>query len=133
MLLLADLASVIGILTQTLNLYDDALRVTGAFCHRLPSRSPWVGGFPTALCYRCVGLYVGILIAEPLLRTNLVRRWFTPSWQAGLCLVAPTLLEVAAEQVFISPLWPMLREFLGLLVGIGIMVVLRALQPTTGS
>ncbi len=31
-------------------------------CHRIPARSFWIHGAPVALCHRCSGIYLGVLI-----------------------------------------------------------------------
>ena len=31
-------------------------------CHQLPGRSPHIGGVPVALCDRCSGIYVGLVV-----------------------------------------------------------------------
>ena len=128
-MLLADLASILGIATQTLNLYDDSRRITGVLCHRLPSRSPWFGGFPTALCYRCVGIYSGILVATPVLVGARGRWRFAQSRWLALVLILPTLIEISAEYVFQSSLWPVARQLFGGLVGVGIFAFLGVPRP----
>jgi uncharacterized membrane protein len=34
-----------------------------AFCHQQPERSFLLGGFPLAVCARCAGIYVGLLLS----------------------------------------------------------------------
>jgi uncharacterized membrane protein len=43
-------------------------------CHQLPARTPHVDGVPFAVCFRCYGIYWGILLAAllyPVLRRRL--------------------------------------------------------------
>lgn len=43
--------------------FQAAVRASFAsVCHQIPSRSPHIGGVPIAICDRCTGIYVGLVI-----------------------------------------------------------------------
>lgn len=43
--------------------FQAAVRASFAsVCHQIPSRSPHIAGVPIAICDRCIGIYVGLVI-----------------------------------------------------------------------
>ncbi|MDD3593484.1 MAG: DUF2085 domain-containing protein [Candidatus Gastranaerophilales bacterium] len=49
-----------------LKLYDYSAFLTGLYmsaCHQQPDRSFWILGYPLALCCRCYGFYIGVVLS----------------------------------------------------------------------
>ena len=47
--------------------YDLSAVLTSTFmfsCHQQPDRSFWVLGYPVALCARCLGFYLGVMLTS---------------------------------------------------------------------
>lgn len=64
-------------------------------CHQLPGRSFSVDGVPLAVCHRCVGVYVGLLLgtlALPFVRTQ-AQRWARHDRWALLAAVLPATFD----------------------------------------
>jgi uncharacterized membrane protein len=122
-LLVGELASIVAITTGVEHLYDDARALTGLFCHQLPSRCPWFDGRPTVLCFRCVGLYSGIVSgpALPHLR-NLALSRVTA---IGVIAVLPSLLEVLIDRLIGPGVAELLRWVTGFMFGFGFITLLR--------
>lgn len=125
-LLASELASILAIVTNTPSLYADADRVAGAFCHQLPSRSPWFAGAPTVLCFRCVGLYSGVL-AGPWLVWPRVRHLRHRVAIMGLIAFGPTLVEYVLDHLVDPGLSASLRWATGLTLGLGSVALLSLL------
>lgn len=99
-LLVGELASIFAIATDTGSLYLDAARMDHLFCHQLPSRCPWFGGMPTVLCFRCIGLYSGIL-AGPITWPR-ARRIPNRALLLGAFGFLPSIVELLLDH-FIDP------------------------------
>ncbi len=125
-LLACELASIVAIVTDTPTLFADADRVAGTFCHQLPSRSPWFAGSPTVLCFRCVGLYSGIL-AGPWLFWPRVRQLRHRVAIMGLIAFGPTLVEYVLDHLVDPGLSASLRWATGLTLGLGSVALLSLL------
>ena len=47
--------------------YDLSGKLTSLYmfsCHQRPERSFWILGYPVALCCRCLGVYIGVVISS---------------------------------------------------------------------
>lgn len=89
-------------------------------CHQLPSRSPHIGGVPIAICDRCSGIYLGLVVGV------VVTGWGRSLWAAlgqhGHYLLLGTLVPLGVD--WIGPmlgLWsngPISRALTGFLFGV---------------
>ena len=79
-------------------------------CHQQPERSLWVSGMPLAICARCAGIYLGVLVGL-LLKLP---------WRRALLLAALGLmfLDWASEALGLRPAWALLRLLTGGLTGL---------------
>lgn len=125
-LLLGELLSILAIATNTQRLYLDARAVTHFFCHQLPSRCPWFGGMPTVLCFRCIGLYSGI-IAGPALLKSRVRNWPNPVLLLSLLAFAPSAIELLVDRLFDPGISAFLRWASGMSLGLGCIALISLL------
>lgn len=125
-LLVSELASILAITTDTQSLYADAQRIAGAFCHQLPSRCPWFGGAPTVICFRCVGLYSGIL-AGPWLLWPRVREHRNRVAIMSLIGFGPSLIELLVDRIIDPGLSAFLRWATGVSLGLGCIALLSLL------
>lgn len=88
-------------------------------CHQLPARSPHVGGVPIAICDRCSGIYLGLVIGVSL------TGWGRSLWAAlglhGRYLLLGSLLPLGLDWIGpILGLWsngPISRALTGFLFG----------------
>jgi uncharacterized membrane protein len=124
-LLVSELASILAIVTNTQSLYADARSVAGSFCHQLPSRCPWFGGTPTVLCFRCVGLYSGVL-AGPWLWPR-VREHRGRVAILSLIGFGPTLVELLIDRLVDPGISAFLRWATGVSLGFGCIALLSLL------
>jgi len=68
------------------------------FCHQIPERSFFLSGYPMAVCCRCFGIYLGLVLGSPgyspsVRRTPIGRRIFV--FIAGFPLLLDALLPLA--------------------------------------
>jgi len=80
-------------------------------CHQRPERSFLLFGAPTAVCVRCLGIYAGAAFGG-LLRLN--QRTALRRLGAALALNG---IDAAAESLRLHGNMPLVRLFLGLLLG----------------
>lgn len=89
-------------------------------CHQLPARSPHLYGVPLAICDRCTGIYLGLVLG--VLGTGWGRRQNSVHEEWGQYLLLGSLLPLGVD--WIGPLlglWdngPISRALTGLLFGI---------------
>jgi uncharacterized membrane protein len=85
-------------------------------CHQDPERSFLLGGATVAVCVRCLGIYCGVAVGA-LARLKLAR------W---LLIVAGVLnlVDVATGMMHWHGNVPLVRFFLGLMLGVGVGAVL---------
>lgn len=126
LLLIGQLLSIIAVVTSNDVLYADAAGLCGSFCHQLPSRCPWVSGSPTVLCFRCIGLYSGVLIG-PLVWNRLKVKRLT---RLVLCFATllPSVIEYALDKFLGQGQAALLRWTTGVLLGAGSIGLLTVLQ-----
>ena len=122
-LLVSELASIFAIATDTPSLFRDARVIPGAFCHQLPSRCPWFGGMPTVLCFRCIGLYSGIL-AGPLLLWPRLRDHRNRVAVVSLIGFGPSLVELLVDRLLDPGISAFLRWATGVSLGFGCVALL---------
>jgi uncharacterized membrane protein len=90
-------------------------------CHQLPGRSPQFEGLTLPFCYRCAGLYFGMLSAYLYLVTRDGWRQHLPGARC-MAALSPLMLPFLVDgwgntlQLWVSPGW--LRALSGLGVGI---------------
>ena len=93
-------------------------------CHQDPSRSFVLGGAPVAVCVRCLGIYWGAAV-------GIAVRLRRADWLLVLAVVL-NLVDVASEVLHCHGNAPLVRLFLGLMLGVGVGAVLflpEALRP----
>ena len=98
---------------------DAVRRCFAPVCHQAPSRSPHVGGVPIALCDRCSGIYLGLVVGVT------ITGWGDSLWAAlgrqGRYLLLGSLVPLGVDWIGpILKLWsngPMSRALTGLLFG----------------
>jgi len=108
-----------------------------AFCHQNPARSPFIGAFQFSLCFRCVGLFSGLLFGIIWqLPTRFSSKVFS---KKRLCFIAICLLFYIGDSLnasFIpgllglSPLYPdheMIRFSSGYLMGMSVSMLILPL------
>jgi uncharacterized membrane protein len=89
-------------------------------CHQMPGRSPHVGGVPIAICDRCSGIYLGLVVGVAV--TGWGRSLGAVLGQHGRCLLLGSLVPIGVD--WIGPmlgLWgngPISRGLTGLLFGV---------------
>jgi uncharacterized membrane protein len=94
-------------------------RVFAPVCHQLPGRSPVLDGVPLAVCDRCFGIYVGLLVGVLTLRWG--RRLWTQARSADRIVLVASLVPMALDWGGpVLGLWssvPLSRAGTGLLFG----------------
>lgn len=89
-------------------------------CHQLPSRSPHIGGVPIAICDRCSGIYLGLVIGVAL--TGWGRSLWAMLGSHDRYLLLGSLVPLGVDWIGpILSLWengPVSRVLTGLLFGI---------------
>ena len=112
--------------------------VRGCFasvCHQMPSRSPHIGGVPIAICDRCSGIYLGVVLGVAVTRWG--RSLWTVLGRQGRYLLLGSLVPLGVDWVApVVGLWqngPISRALTGLLFGIvaASYVTDRVLRRTT--
>lgn len=89
-------------------------------CHQMPSRSPHIGGVPIAICDRCSGIYLGLVLGVAV--TGWGRSLWTALGQHSRYLLLGSLVPLGVD--WIAPvlgLWqngPISRGLTGLLFGV---------------
>ncbi len=64
--------------------------ILSPLCHQFPTRCLWVFGSNTALCMRCLGIYIGLLMVCLFISIKGNGRIH---WKAGMMLVIPALID----------------------------------------
>jgi uncharacterized membrane protein len=85
-------------------------------CHQDPDRSFLFGGAPVAVCVRCLGIYWGVAMGA-LVRLRMAR------WLLVLA-VGLNLVDVATGVLHWHGNAPLVRFFVGLMLGVGVGAVL---------
>ena len=96
-----------------------ATQVLSFLCHQDPSRAFQPGGEPLPLCARCVGVYVGFVLALPLMimAGRLPRK-------LSLCLHGAFVLQVIPFGFHLIPHGPTLRSISGQVFALGVVYFL---------
>jgi uncharacterized membrane protein len=93
-------------------------------CHQDPERSFVLGGAAVAVCVRCLGIYWGVAVGA-LIRLRMARRLFSVAALLNLVDVATGVMDWHGNL-------PLVRLFLGLMLGVGVGAVLsspKGLRP----
>ncbi|WP_253275450.1 DUF2085 domain-containing protein [Rossellomorea aquimaris] len=118
----------------------DILTLSFMPCHRIPERSLVVRGKQFPLCFRCMGILVGMLIGIPFVWLYFPSVTFVHFVYAGI-LIIPLLADGYTQKWMWRTSTNSLRLLTGLLCGIGLAisiiliskVAVRALMVLTGS
>ena len=108
--------------------------IAGLFCHQLPDRSPQFGGAVFPLCFRCAGLYLGVITNFMFLAMNGGWRRRLPDVLCAISisfLTVPLLVDGWANVLGLwsSPGW--VRALTGVGVGLVLPVFLLPLAQRT--
>jgi uncharacterized membrane protein len=89
-------------------------------CHQIPVRSPHLGGVQIAICDRCAGIYVGLVVgvATALGARGLWRRVAPHERYVLLGSLVPIGLDWAGPLLGLWPNGPVSRVATGLLFGV---------------
>jgi uncharacterized membrane protein len=92
-------------------------------CHQEPDRSFMLRGAAVAVCVRCLGIYCGVALGA-LVRLRMARRFLVVAGVLNLVDVATGVLHWHGNL-------PLVRFFLGLMLGLGVGVVLWRVDGST--
>ena len=85
-------------------------------CHQMPTRCLWMFGSNTALCSRCMGIYIAILLSGLYLGVKAPSRIY---WKTPIVLILPVLIDGLSQYIG----WRMSNNYLrfstGLIAGTG--------------
>jgi len=94
-------------------------------CHQDPARSFWIAGVPMAVCARCFGIYVGAAAgARVRMNRQLALRML-------IAAATINLLDVVAESAGLHGNLPVMRVWLGMLLGITIAALIAAMDVSS--
>lgn len=124
-LLCCEILSIVGILAGKGSYQSYSRQIAGHFCHQIPSRCLWVGGVPTTLCLRCIGMYSGIIVGPAILSTLPGSKRRAAS-SIGWVLVGLCVVEYFVDSVLPFAVGTTLRWLTGLGLGFGCMTLLRS-------
>jgi uncharacterized membrane protein len=95
-------------------------RCFASVCHQMPGRSPHIGGVPIAVCDRCSGIYLGLVLG--VLATGWGRSLWAALGRHGRYVLLGALVPLGIDWVGpLLGLWsngPISRALTGLLFGI---------------
>ena len=93
------------------------------FCHGLPERSPTIFGYKSPLCYRCLGLILGIIPAL-IIQLPLPNKLLFAS---SVVLIIPVLIDGLTQNLGLRISNNNLRFVTGVLGGLGLFLFLNVL------
>ncbi len=90
-------------------------------CHQIPTRCIWIFGSNMALCSRCFGLFLGLLLTGIFLGLKGVKRIY---WKSAIILILPAVIDgtIQFKGIWISNNY--LRFISGFSTGVGSGMVL---------
>jgi len=110
-----------------------------AFCHQIAERSPMIAGIPFAVCHRCYGIFVGLVLGTILFLA-------LPAWNRflsrySLLILLASLFPLSIDWLLgITGLWQntatsrlITGSFFGIVVGLYFVQSLTHLQSNTGT
>jgi uncharacterized membrane protein len=89
-------------------------------CHQLPARSPFLGGVQIAICDRCAGIYLGVVLGVATVAVAR-RLWRAAGRHAPLVLLGslgPLGVDWVGPLIGLWPNTPLSRAATGLVFGI---------------
>lgn len=103
--------------------YDMVMHFFSEHCHQQGTRCFWWGGYPMAVCGRCLGIYWGAGYAY-------LREWAgqAPTWRQGTIILFLSLCDKIVEifwglPVFLQPCGNFIRFVSGVLAGFSIFIL----------
>lgn len=106
---------------QLNDLAQPIMVVAGAFCHQEPDRCFQISGYAVAVCGRCLGGYIGFLVAS-FLFTPARLRWKIVTLTTALLAIAG-LVDIILHFLSLYDTGNMFRLISGFVVGNGIGLV----------
>jgi uncharacterized membrane protein len=102
----------------------------GGLCHRQPERCYEIAGEPLPVCARCLGVWLGALLAATAAGAGLLGLSRRTLIRAGL-LVAAMIVSWLLGQVLFPAGWHLERTISGILGGLGLYLLLWGFAWTT--
>ena len=96
--------------------YDLSAVLTSTFmfsCHQQPDRSFWVLGYPVALCARCLGFYLGVMLTSGFM----VFKQIKINRLSYLILSILILIDISLNFLFHVNTSNLIRFFVGITMG----------------
>lgn len=103
--------------------YELSAQMTYIFahsCHQRPERTFWILGYPVALCCRCLGFYIGVVIGSILVLFKKLNFKF----KAFVILALICVIDIMLNYIFNISTANFIRFPVGLTMGILFIVVL---------
>lgn len=109
-----------------LKLYEYSSILTGLYmnaCHQQPDRSFWLFGYPVALCCRCYGFYLGVVLSALISLLNKFRL----NIKIFVLLFALITLDIIFNVILKVSTGNIIRFIVGIMIGILFMSVINYL------
>jgi uncharacterized membrane protein len=98
-------------------------------CHQLPHRSFFLAGHALAVCHRCSGIYLGLLLGALLPHSAYDRLLGPRRYGAVVCATVPLVVDAALDLAGVWANTPWSRFTTGLLFGtIASMLLVRGME-----
>lgn len=109
-----------------LKLYEYSSIFTGLYmnvCHQQPDRSFWILGYPVALCCRCYGFYLGVVLSALISLLNS----FRVNIKIFVLLLALIIFDIVFNVIFKISTGNIIRFIVGIMMGIVFVVIINYL------
>lgn len=103
--------------------YDISARLTSLYmysCHQQPDRSFWLLGYPIALCCRCYGFYLGVIISTIFAFFNKLNL----NLKLVIILIIISIIDIVINYVLKVNTGNITRFIIGIIMGFLFTVVL---------
>lgn len=82
-------------------------------CHQRPERSFWIFGYPIALCCRCLGFYLGVVLSSLI---AIIKKW-NISFKLFCVLSVFVLIDILSNYMFKISTHNIVRFIIGIIMG----------------